>query len=80
MSGPPRVRLTFPAELVRQPVIGWLAQRFDVLANIRRADISEDVGWIVCELDGEADAVASAIDWMKEIGVDVDRIEHPLEG
>lgn len=80
MSGPPRVRLTFPPELVRQPVIGRLAQRFDVLANIRRADISDDVGWIVCELDGEPDAVAAAIDWMKEIGVDVDRLEHPLEG
>ncbi len=74
-----RVRLTFPAELVRQPIIGQLVRRFDVLPNIRRADVSEDVGWIVCELDGDADKVAEAIAWMEEIGVDVDRIEHPLE-
>lgn len=74
-----RVRLTFPAELVRQPVIGQLVRRFDVLPNIRRADVSDDVGWIVCELDGDADKVAEAIAWMEEIGVDVDRIEHPLE-
>lgn len=76
---PPRVRLTFPPELVRQPVIGELARRFDVLANIRRADVSEDVGWIVCELDGEAGRIAEAIAWMEEIGVDVDRLDHPLE-
>ncbi len=74
-----RVRLTFPAELVRQPIIGQLVRRFDVLPNIRRADVSDDVGWIVCELDGDADKVAEAIAWMEEIGVDVDRIEHPLE-
>jgi ABC-type methionine transport system ATPase subunit len=74
-----RVRLTFPVELVRRPVIGELVRRFDVLPNIRRADVSEDVGWIVCELDGRADQVAAAIAWMEEIGVDVDRLEHPLE-
>lgn len=75
----PRVRLTFPGELVRQPVIGQLVRRFDVLPNIRRADVGDDVGWIVCELDGPAARVAEAIAWMEEIGVDVDRIEHPLE-
>lgn len=74
-----RVRLTFPAELVRQPVIGQLVRRFDVLPNIRRADVSEDVGWIVCELDGEPEKIAAAIGWMEEIGVDVDRLDHPLE-
>jgi ABC-type methionine transport system ATPase subunit len=76
----PRFRLTFPAELVRQPVIGQLVRRFDVLPNIRRADVSEDVGWIVCELDGDEGQVSAAVAWMREIGVDVDRLEHPLEG
>lgn len=74
-----RVRLTFPGDLVRQPVIGELVRRFDVLPNIRRADVSDDVGWIVCELDGEVAAIAAAVAWMVEIGVDVDRLDHPLE-
>jgi ABC-type methionine transport system ATPase subunit len=74
------VRLTFPQDLVRQPVIGELARRFDVLANIRRADVSEDVGWIVCELDGDQTRVDEAIAWMRGIGVDVDQLDHPLEG
>ena len=74
-----KVRLTFPAELVRQPVIGQMVVRFDVMPNIRRADVSDDVGWIVCELDGEPVAVADAIAWLEEIGVDVDRLDHPLE-
>jgi hypothetical protein len=60
-------------------VIGELARDFGVLANIRRADVSDDVGWIVCELDGEPEQVSRAIEWMTRIGVDVDRLEHPLE-
>lgn len=74
-----RVRLTFPAELVREPVIGELVRQFDVMPNIRRADIADDVGWIVCELDGEDAAVASALAWLDQVGVDVDRLDHPLE-
>jgi len=80
MTQPPqRVRLTFPSDLVPRPVIGELARDFGVLANIRRADVSDDVGWIVCELDGEPEQVLRAIEWMTRIGVDVDRLEHPLE-
>lgn len=75
-----RVILTFPPDLIREPVIAQVVSRFGVLPNIRRADVSEDVGWIVCELDGEAGRVAEAIDWMKGIGVDVDILDHPLEG
>ena len=75
-----RVRLTFPADLVRQPVIGELVRRFDVLPNIRRADVSDDVGWIVCELDGDEKRVQEAIAWMQDIGVDVEPLDHPLEG
>ncbi|HET9076222.1 MAG TPA: NIL domain-containing protein [Acidimicrobiales bacterium] len=74
-----RVRLTFPPELVREAVIGQLVRRFDVMPNIRRADVSEDMGWIVCELDGDAEAVTAAITWMEELGVSVDHLEHPLE-
>lgn len=74
-----RVRLTFPDQLVRRPVIGEMVRRFDVLPNIRRADVSEDMGWIVCEMDGEPARVAEAIAWLEEIGVAVDRLDHPLE-
>jgi ABC-type methionine transport system ATPase subunit len=74
-----RVRLTFPADLIRTPVIGEVVRRFDVMPNIRRADVTDEVGWIVCELDGQEGAVDAAIAWLEEIGVDVDRLEHPLE-
>ena len=74
-----RVKLTFPEELVREPVIGRMVERFGVLPNIRRANVEEHVGWIVCELDGSHDDVERSIVWLAEQGVQVDRLGDVLE-
>lgn len=76
---PPRVRLTFPPDLIRRPLLGEMVKRFDVLPNIRRADVSDDMGWIVCELDGDPGQVAEAVAWIEGAGVTVDRLDNPLE-
>jgi ABC-type methionine transport system ATPase subunit len=74
-----RVKLTFPENLIKQPVIGRLAREFDVLPNIRRANVEESVGWMVCELGGDDDAVHRAIQWLEELGVHVDRLGDVVE-
>jgi len=75
-----RVKLTFPEELIREPVIARMVREFDVLPNIRRANVEEHVGWIICELDGEEAAVESAITWLRDLGVQVDRLGDVVEG
>src|SRR5579883_327797 len=74
-----RVRLTFPEELVREPIVPRLVQTFDVVPNIRRADVGEHSGWIVCELDGDATAVDQALDWLRDQGVRVDLLGDVVE-
>ena len=74
-----RVKLTFPEELIREPVIARMVREFEVLPNIRRANVEETVGWIVCELDGTPDAVESAIEWLRGLGVQVDRLGDVVE-
>lgn len=74
-----RVKLSFPEHLIKQPIIGRMAREFDVLPNIRRANVEDDVGWMICELGGENDAVARAIGWLEELGVQVDRLEDVVE-
>jgi hypothetical protein len=54
-------------------------REFDVLPNIRRANVEDTVGWIVCEFAGEHDAVESAIAWLQDKGVQVDRLEYVVE-
>ena len=49
---PTRVKLTFPEQLVREPIVGRMVQDFGVLPNIRRASVEEHMGWMICEIDG----------------------------
>ncbi len=74
-----RVKLTFPEHLIKQPLMGRLVREFDVLPNIRRAKIEEEVGWIVCELAGEPTSVEQALSWLGDAGVQVDRLGDVVE-
>jgi ABC-type methionine transport system ATPase subunit len=74
-----RVKLTFPEELVRRPFIAQLARDHDVEPNIRRANVAEHEGWIVCELGGEPAKVEQALSWLREQGVRVDLLGDLVE-
>jgi ABC-type methionine transport system ATPase subunit len=75
-----RVKLTFPEGLIRVPVLARLTRTFDVDPNIRRANVEEHQGWIICELVGGADAIESAVAWLRDEGVAVDLLGDVLEG
>lgn len=74
-----RIKLTFPEHLIKQPVIARLVREFDVMPNIRQAKIEEHVGWVVCELGGEDEQIEKAIQWLHDLGVEVDRLGDLLE-
>jgi L-aspartate semialdehyde sulfurtransferase ferredoxin len=74
-----RVRLTFPEELVREPVIARMTAEFAVVPNIRKADVGERGGWILCELDGDAAVVDEALAWLRAEGVQVDLLGDVVE-
>jgi len=65
---------TFPQELIREPIIYNLGQQFNVITNIRRADVSEDKGWVVLELEGEENDIEQGITWVTSKGVRVDPV------
>ena len=69
-----QVMFTFPRELIKEPIIYELSHKFEVVTNIRRADVSEDRGWVVLELEGEDKEIDAGIAWVKEKGVRVDPI------
>ncbi len=68
------IMFTFPQDLIKEPIIYNLGQQFNVITNIRRADISEDKGWVVLELDGEENDIEQGITWVTSKGVRVDPI------
>ena len=73
-----RVRFTFPPKLIQEPIIYRLVKDFDIVVNIRRAEVKADHGWVVLELDGEEERLERGITWLKAQGVQVDPIERDV--
>ncbi len=69
-----QVMFTFPQEQIREPIIHTLSHQFEVVTNIRRADISDDKGWVVLELVGDPEEIDNGIAWVTSKGVRVDPV------
>jgi len=73
-----RVRLTFPAELIQQPIVYHLVKDFAIVPNIRRADVRADHGWMVLELEAAQDKLEQGVAWLRQQGITVDPIERDV--
>ncbi len=70
-----RVKLTFPQQLIKEPVIFTMAKQFNVMPNIRRARVTETVGEMILELEGAEEDLEKGIHWLKEKSIDVELVE-----
>ena len=76
-----RVNLTFNQETVREPIIWKLAKEFDVVTNIRTAEVKDHMGLVGLEIEGESDVVEASVKWLQSQGVHVEPIEqNVIEG
>ncbi|MFQ5846495.1 MAG: NIL domain-containing protein [Candidatus Methylomirabilales bacterium] len=73
-----RVHLSFPGKLKDAPLLWQACERFDLVFNIRQADYTEGLGWLMAELEGEEEQLASGIRWLEEQGVRVGPIEQDV--
>ena len=72
-----RFHLTFPDHLISEPVIHRVGSEFDLVTNIRRANIEERQAWVILEMDGADADIARAVEWLGDQGLQVDRLEGP---
>ncbi len=70
-----RFHLTFPEHLIEEPILYRVGKEFEVVTNIRRANIDERSAWVILEMEGAEDEIARAVRWLAERGVQVDRIQ-----
>ncbi len=73
-----RVKLIFPSDLITEPIIYLMSKNFEVVTNIRRANVTSDIGWVVLEVDGEEDVVNRALKWARDKGVVVEPVEGDI--
>ncbi len=64
-------RLEFPKNLVKEPIISDVIKKFDLTANIRRADVNTDGGWLILSIEGAPEILDNAEKYISERGVKI---------
>jgi ABC-type methionine transport system ATPase subunit len=65
----------FPRKLIQKPVVWQVGHKFKVVTNIRQASVTDEIGIVCLELDGQRDEVKAAIKWLEKLGVSVEPVE-----
>ena len=66
-----RWHLTFPEGLVQEPIVYRLVRDYDLVINLRRADVDHEVGWILLEVKGENAQLDGGRRYLEDVGVTV---------
>tara|TARA_R110000824_G_scaffold41051_2_gene122496 strand:+ start:1008 stop:1247 length:240 start_codon:yes stop_codon:yes gene_type:complete len=69
------IKCLFPDDLIRRPIIYDLATRFTLVSNIKQAQVTSEIGWVILEITGEEYEVSNGIEWLKQLGVTVEALE-----
>lgn len=76
-----RLWLMYPAKLITRPVIYELGKSFAVITNVRQASVTEEIGVVSLELDGDREEIKKAIAWLENLGIKVEPVEiNTIEG
>ena len=68
------MHLIFPQKMIKKPVIYTMAKKYDVIPNIRRAKVTDEIGEVTLELSGTGESLARARKYLEKSGVKVEPI------
>ena len=71
-----KLKLIYPEDKIKEPILSKVCKTFDVDINIRKANVQEHIGWLELELIGTENEIERAVQWLQSQGVEV----SPLEG
>lgn len=69
-----KVYLTFPQKLIREPLIYGVGHKFNVVTNIRCASVTDEIGVVGLEFEGEPEAIGRAMEYLESRGVLVEPV------
>lgn len=70
-----RIMLNYPKDLLSEPIIYTISQQFNLVANILRADVTEERGSIVLELEGRDEDIEAGITWVISKGMRIEKTD-----
>jgi len=75
-----KIFCTVPQDLIKEPILYTLGQRFDVVPNIRGASVTDEIALLALELEGSEENVEAAIQYLKDRQVKVEDLADREEG
>ncbi len=67
-----RVKLDYPLERVKEPIIYHLVTDYRLVPNIRRANIDHNAGgMMILEIEGDPDDLEAGMDFLRRLGITV---------
>lgn len=69
-----RYWLTFDSKTVRRPIIHEMSRKFDLVFDIRSANVTPEMGLMAIELTGKSQDIDKARQWMVKQGIQVNPI------
>jgi len=70
-----RLWLMYPPRLITSPIVWELSTKFNLITNIRQAEVRDEIGIICLELEGGRDDLKKATTWLERRGVKVEPVE-----
>jgi ABC-type methionine transport system ATPase subunit len=70
--------LNYPSELLSEPVIFNLGMQYGLVTNICSANINEDRGWVIIEIEGQENDIDDGIAWVSSRGIRVEPLNDDV--
>ena len=70
-----RLWLMYPPKHITSPIVWELITRFELKANIRQAEVRDEIGIVCLELEGARSSLKKASQWLDRQGVKVEPVE-----
>ena len=68
-------KLMYPPKHITSPVICELVTRFELVINIRQAEVRDEIGIVCLELEGARADLKKATKWLESKGIKVEPVE-----
>lgn len=71
-----RLSLTYPPHLIKEPVIYTVAKEYNLVPNIRRARVTETIGEVILDFQGQEEDLDKGIAYLAGRGITVEEVEE----
>ena len=65
----------YPPRLITTPVIWQVSRKFKLVTNVRQASVTDEIGVVCLELEGQRSEIKSAIKFLEKLGIKVEPVE-----